>query len=327
MDLKEIIRREADRIDAEMRRDLAELSGVAPLLTEILEYGMFSGGKRVRPLLAVLCSRLCGRDDEQVYRAAVAFEYLHAATLFHDDVIDNADTRRGRMSVVKRFGHSGAILAGDFLHAQAMALVGRYGGADALDVFTEATRGMVSGEFLQMHQCCRAELTEDDYFSIIHGKTALLIAAACQVGGLLGGGDKRCRSALRTYGLNLGCAFQVVDDLLDYRGDSRRTGKAVGNDLIEGKVTLPLILALQRAGGKERAEIAALLQDDGRRIDSFVVIDRFIDDHHGYRLARQRAEQLATEAMAALDPFRSSRDEPSLHILEELVRYVLSRHN
>ena len=327
MDLKDIIRREADRIDDEMQRDLAELPGVAPLLAEILEYGLFSGGKRVRPLLTVMCARLSGRDDEQLYRPAIAFEYLHAATLFHDDVIDHADTRRGRMSVVKRFGPSGAILAGDFLHAQAMALVGRYGGAAALDVFSEATRGMVSGEFLQMHQCCRAELTEDDYFSIIRGKTALLIAAACQIGGLVGGGDDRCRSALRAYGLNLGCAFQIVDDLLDYQGDSRRTGKAVGNDLIEGKVTLPLILALQRAGGKERAEVAALLLDDGRRVESFVVIDRFIDAHHGYHLARQRAEQLAADALAALDPFRRSKDEPSLHILEELVRYVLSRRN
>ena len=156
---------------------------------------------------------------------------------------------------------------------------------------------------------------------------ALLIAAACQIGGLVGGGDDRCRSALRAYGLNLGCAFQIVDDLLDYQGDSRRTGKAVGNDLIEGKVTLPLILALQRAGDKERAEVAALLQDDGRRVESFVEIDRFIDARHGYHLARQRAEQLAADALAALDPFSRSKDEPSLHILEELVRYVLSRRN
>jgi octaprenyl-diphosphate synthase len=325
MDLKDVIRYEADRIDAEMRRDLAETPGVAPLLAEILEYGLFSGGKRVRPLLTVLCSRLCGRDDEQLYRLAAAFEYLHAATLFHDDVIDHADTRRGRMSVVKRYGRDGAILAGDFLHAQAMAMVGHYGGVDALAVFVEATRGMVSGEFLQMDQCCRADLSEDDYYSIIRGKTALLIGAACQVGVMYADGDDRYRSALRAYGLNLGAAFQVIDDLLDYQGDSRHTGKAVGNDLVEGKVTLPLILALQQAGETERAEIVALLQDEERRGGSFAMVDHFIAHHHGYQLARQRAEQLAAEAITALDPFRRSGNEQSLHILEQLVQYVLGR--
>lgn len=325
MDLKDVIRYEADRIDAEMRRDLAETPGVAPLLAEILEYGLFSGGKRVRPLLTVLCSRLCGRDDEQLYRLAAAFEYLHAATLFHDDVIDHADTRRGRMSVVKRYGRDGAILAGDFLHAQAMAMVGHYGGVDALAVFAEATRGMVSGEFLQMDQCCRADLSEDDYYSIIRGKTALLIGAACQIGVMYASGDDRFRSALRTYGLNLGYAFQVIDDLLDYQGDSHHTGKAVGNDLAEGKVTLPLILALQRAGEKERAEVAALIQDEERRGESFAVVTRFIEQFGGYQLARRQAEQLAANAVTALEPFRRSVDDQSLHILVQLVQYVLGR--
>lgn len=325
MDLKEAIRGEADRIDAEMRQDLTETPGVAPLLAEILEYGLFSGGKRVRPLLTVLCSRLCGRDSGHLYRLAVAFEYLHAATLFHDDVLDNADTRRGRMSVVKRFGCDGAILAGDFLHAKAMAMVGRYGGVDALDIFAEATCGMVSGEFLQMRQRCRVDLTEDDYYSIIHGKTALLIGAACQVGALFGGGDDRCRSALRAYGLNLGYAFQVIDDLLDYQGDSRHTGKAVGNDLVEGKVTLPLILALQHAGDTERAEIGAVLQDDGLRGESFAAVTRFIEQHEGYQLARQQAEQFAADALTALEPFGESVDNPSLQTLGQLVHYVLGR--
>jgi octaprenyl-diphosphate synthase len=327
MELKDVIRREADRIDAEMRQDLAEQTVAEPLLAEILDYGLFSGGKRVRPLLVVLCSRLCGQDDERLYRLAIAFEYLHAATLFHDDVIDHADTRRGRMSVVKRFGAVGAILVGDFLLAQAMALVGRHGGVAALEVFTGATCGMVQGEFQQMHHCCRPELSEEDYFSIVRGKTALLIAAACRVGGLFGGGDDRALAALTTYGLNLGYAFQVVDDLLDYRGDSRRTGKAVGNDLSEGKITLPLIVALQRAEETERVRIAALLQDARCRAEHFAEIDRFIDSHQGYHAARQRAELLVSEALAALDLFRRGTAGPSLQVLEDLARYVLSRQN
>lgn len=327
MELKQLISQESGEIDKAMRADLNELSVLDLLLAEILDYGLFSGGKRVRPLLVVLCSRLCGKNDVAAYRLAIAFEYLHAATLFHDDVIDHADTRRGRMSVVKRYGMIGAILAGDYLHAQAMALVGRYGGAAGLEVFTEATRGMVEGEFLQLRHAGRTELSEDEYFSVVRGKTALLIGAACIIGGMFGGADPERQEALRTYGINLGSAFQIIDDLLDYQGDQRRTGKAVGNDLAEGKITLPLIIALRRSGGEERRRLLKILQDNRLRREKYTEVSRFIDQYQGFFAARQHAEKLIEEAVAALALFRTSAADPSLLALDALACYVLGRQS
>lgn len=326
MELKELITRESAVIDRAMRADLDNMTPLDPLLVEVLEYGLFGGGKRVRPLLTILCSRLCGKNDSNAYRLAVAFEFVHAATLFHDDVIDNSDTRRGRMSVVKRFGTVGAILAGDFLLARSMAIIGRYGGPAALEVFVEATMGMVDGEFVQLRQAGLTKMTEDQYFAIVRGKTALLIEAACVVGGMFGGAGRQQQEALREYGSNLGSAFQVIDDLLDYQGDQQRTGKAVGNDLAEGKITLPLIIAGEHAGFPEWEQVLAVLRDERKRTGKFVDIYKFIERNRGFEVARHRAETRIFDAIAALEPFREQGDVPSLRALEDLAHYVLNRH-
>ena len=256
------IRRESNRIDAAMHADLDGLAVTMDgLLTEILRYGLFNGGKRLRPLLVVLAARLCGRSDPAVYNLARAFEYLHAATLMHDDVIDNAETRRGRPSVYKKFGLVAAILAGDFLHARSMAIVGELAGTEALSVFSEATGRIVDGEFLQMRNAADLNLLEEDYQRTILGKTGLLIAAACEVGVIWAGRGEEERKAMRDYGIHLGCAFQIIDDLLDYQGDKGKTGKAVGNDLVEGKMTLPLILAVQQADQEDRRRLQDILAD------------------------------------------------------------------
>ncbi len=323
MDLQEAIARESVQIDRVMRQDLAGLAIDDELLKEILEYGLFSGGKRIRPFLVVLGARLCGRSDEAVYRSAIAFEYLHAATLFHDDVIDHADTRRGRLSVIKRYGMVGAILAGDFLHAHAMALVGRFGGQAALDTFTAATRGMVEGEFLQLRAAGKWEVSADDYFAIVRRKTGVLIEAACVTGGIVAGADAAQRAALQTYGGTLGTAFQIIDDLLDYQGQF--TGKRIGNDLAEGKSTLPLIIALDRAPERERQNLLALLQSASLRSERLDEIVAFIDRHAGFVEARRRAEQLIDSGLTALQVFSSPCDHPARELLEGLGRYVLSR--
>jgi len=326
MNLKEQMSREATEVDRVMQQEIRGFStSLDPLLADSLEYALFSGGKRVRPLLAILSARLCGCRDAGIYRLASAFEYLHVATLMHDDVIDRANTRRGQLTVNRQFGKVEAILAGDFLHAHAMAVIGECGGREALDVFTAATRGMVDGEFVQLRNARNYNQSESDYFSVVMGKTALLIGAACEIGGIYGGGNEVCRQALRTYGLNLGTTFQIVDDLLDYLGSGAKTGKAIGNDLAEGKMTLPLILAMQRADDQDRHKLVAILQDSSGRRSRFPDVCTLIERYQGFSEARRQAVELADLAIEALAPFAGQNDSDIYAILRELTLYVLER--
>ncbi|BCL59648.1 polyprenyl synthetase [Desulfomarina profundi] len=320
------IKKESEHIENRMKADLAELQPtIDGFLAEVLEYGLFNGGKRIRPFLVVMCSKLCGGNGDLVYSLACAFEYLHAATLFHDDIIDDSDTRRGCPTVCRRFGVSAAILAGDFLHAYAMSTVGRLSGDGGLKVFCEATTGMVDGEFVQLRNSRNYTLSELDYYDAIKGKTGLLISAACEIGAMYGGGNDRQVSALRCYGENLGCAFQIVDDLLDYQGDSKKTGKGVGNDFIEGKMTLPLIIAMKRAGKDDRSHLLSLLSDKKERKDRVVEVCSLIDKYNGFELARLKAGEAVDTACGALSIFHDSSFAREKRLLEELAFFVLTR--
>ncbi len=326
-DLREYVTREAASIEAAMRDDLsAALRDNDPLLVEVLQYALFGGGKRIRPLLAVLAARICClEDDGSVYRLAAAFEYLHVATLVHDDVIDNARERRGRPSVGRKYGMAAAILAGDWLHARSMHLVGLYSGQEGLDIFCRATAGMVDGEFLQLRFAADCQVTEEQYFGVIHRKTALLIESTCEIGALFGGADERQRQAMATYGHKLGKAFQVVDDLLDYLGDTARTGKKTGNDFVEGKMTLPLIRALKTADSQDREAIIALFSGDRTDPQACAALSELVEKNHGFKSAGETAAALVGDAVAALEVFSQSGDPGCLAVLTGLARYVLDR--
>lgn len=326
MDLKKLIAGETAEIDRYMRADLAGYErSLDPLLLEILEYSLFSGGKRVRPLLTVFSGRLCGSHDQALYDLAIGFEYLHVATLCHDDVIDQADSRRGRVSVNKRYGIVGAILAGDFLHAHSLDIVGRLGGPEALKVFSEATRGMVDGEFIQLRNSRNFAQSEVDYFAVIMGKTALLIGSACEIGAIYAGADSTQRNGLRRYGLSLGCAFQIIDDLLDYLGKPDRTGKRIGNDLAEGKMTLPLILALKHADRSDHQRIMAILEQEDERANHLDEVVSLIGKYDGFGGARKKAEAIIGEAREALVGSVRGSNSPSYTLLSDLADYVLNR--
>ncbi len=328
-DIKEIteaVRTEAKVIDQYIKRDLAALKpDLDSLLCKVLEYGLLDGGKRIRPLLVVLSARLCGNREEETYKLACAFEYLHAATLFHDDIIDNSAVRRGKPSVHEKFGTVAAILAGDFLHALAMEIVGRYCGSDGLNIFCNATRGMVDGEFMQLRNADKHNLSELDYHDAIMGKTGLLIAAACEVGAIYGGGNEAHVAALRTYGVNLGCAFQIIDDLLDYQGDPKLTGKAVGNDFSEGKMTLPLILTMNNAEEGDKSQLLTLLENRKNIDDSFDQVYTLITHYDGFEKAKSKAVAAIDNAHSALSGFKEKNTLAEKTILEGLARYVLIR--
>lgn len=325
--LRQFAGHESAALEKAMREDLFEaLDGKDPLLAEVIEYALFGGGKRIRPLLATLSARVCGRSDLAVYRLAAAFEYLHVATLIHDDVIDHARERRGRPSVVNQYGLASAILAGDWLHARSMYLVGRFGGQDELEVFCRSTTGMVDGEFLQLRYVADCDVTEQQYYDVIHRKTALLIESTCEIGAIFGGSNMAERSALATYGHKLGIAFQVVDDLLDYLGDTASTGKKTGNDFIEGKITLPLIHAMERGGNQTRVAITTLFENGREDSQAFKKVYDIIEKNNGFTSARQSAETLVGEAIAALEVFSDCDDQESLNMLRSLAAYVIERN-
>ncbi len=323
--LKEILS-EARVVEKYLQKTLGQLQPhVDDQLYEVLEYGLLNGGKRIRPILVVLAARLCGSAGAEVYELGCAFEFLHAATLYHDDLIDNSDTRRGKPSVHKKFGTVAAVLAGDFLHAQSMSTVGRLSGQHGLDIFCRATKGMVDGEFMQLRNAENHNLSELDYYHAIMGKTGLLISAACEVGAVYGGGGEQQMLALKEYGNNLGCAFQIIDDLLDYLGDPGITGKSVGNDLAEGKMTLPVILALNAAKGTDRNRMATILADKNLRTESITEICDLISEYGGFQAARNKAVAAVDQALAALTVFTDPNIQTERRILEGLARYVLVR--
>ena len=318
----------AGRVETAMRGDLETvLAGCDPLLIEVVHYALFTGGKRVRPLLTVLSAHCCGRDDDDLFLLAAAFEYLHVATLIHDDVIDQAAQRRGNATVVARFGLTAAILAGDWLHARSMDLIGRLAGPQGLEVFCRATLSMVNGEFVQLRLTGDAATSRQQYFEVIRQKTGNLIASACALGALFAGADSPRVQALSTYGDLIGSAFQIVDDLLDFQGDPESTGKKTGNDFAEGKMTLPLLQALERASAADRRRIEELLAADRTDPASYRQMVALIERYGGFAAAADAARQMVDQALAALAPCtRADNAKTSARLLRELALYILTRN-
>ena len=312
---------QAAQIDAVMEADLAIVQ--SPLLAQIIRHAIFQGGKRIRPLLTLLAASLVGTPPTDTARLAISFEYLHAASLLHDDVIDHATLRRGAETANTIWGMEPVILAGDYLHAHAMALASEVGGPAAMALIGRATAAMVESEFLQMHNASESIISEENYFSVLMGKTAALIAAACEAGIGHNQGTAEQRAALRTYGTNLGLAFQIVDDLLDYLGDPAKTGKAVGNDFQEGKMTLPLIKTMARANTADRETLIGLLKATPQeRSRQLATAQAMMEKYQGFSLAKAQAESLLAEALAGLTIFGETAAQRPL---AGLAHYVLSR--
>ena len=313
-------------IENTIEDDLCQIEAeVDSQLIAILRHILVDGGKKIRPLLVVLAARVCGNRDDEVYRLAAAFEYLHVATLIHDDVIDNAEFRRGKESVVQKFGLIGAILAGDFLHAYSINRVGAIAGSRGLEVFTGATCGMVDGEFVQLRNCNKFDLTEERYYEAITGKTVRLISAACEIGAIFGGGSRDEYEKLKSYGEKLGAAFQIIDDLLDYLGNSSMTGKGLGNDLIEGKITLPLILSLKyMENGEEKEQFLKMLNDKDEIEKNFQKIVELIEKNMGFSLSREKAEEMIEGAKQDISFFEENSEE-AVSVFSGLAEYVLER--
>jgi octaprenyl-diphosphate synthase len=321
MALKEILALVEDDLGKVEELFAEQVRSDVRLVGEIGTYIQQGGGKRIRPALLLLACRMCGyRGDRAILLAAVV-EFIHTATLLHDDIIDEATTRRGRRSVNSRWGNDVTVLLGDYLYTKSMAMALSQENLRVLRLLSDVTLRMIEGEILEIERDADLQVGEDDHLDIIKRKTADLFSACTRIAAMLSdAGDTRER-ALASYGLNLGVCFQMVDDLLDFTADERVLGKPVANDLREGKLTLPVILLLRRAPQALDA-VRAVVEDRGFERVSQAEIARLVRDHGALDEARRLAEHYAECARRDLDAFEPS---PYRDALLSLPDFILAR--
>jgi len=317
-----LIARELQLVEEEFERQAASNIQVIDYLGGYLRE---SGGKRVRPALLILSAYAAGGNGSEpnVIRMATVMEMLHTATLVHDDIIDNAGVRRSRQSVNAKFGNQAAVLMGDWLYMSAFETSLAERSLAILDILTRLTRKMTEGELIQLTLLGKSNISEEEYFDIVKRKTAYLFSGCCEIGGILGNASHRKQMALREYGINLGIAFQIADDLLDFTADAAKIGKATGADLIEGKVTLPLIKLLQKEAGL-RPIIEGVMYDGNYDEKSRETIGDAISD---YKIIPQIKEIAASYADAAIKNLEIFEKTEYREAMVGIPGFVVEREN
>ncbi|MDF0751188.1 octaprenyl diphosphate synthase [Marinobacter sp. 71-i] len=295
---------------------IKRLSSDVPLVEKIAQYIIESGGKRLRPLLVLLSSRALGYDRDEHLKLAAVIEFLHTATLLHDDVVDTSDMRRGRSTANARWGNAPSVLVGDFLYARAFEMMVELQNLRIMDVLSHATAVIAEGEVLQLMNVKNPDVSEDKYMEVIHNKTAMLFEAASHTGALLAGANEGQERALSAYGKHLGLAFQLVDDVLDYRGDAEAMGKNVGDDLAEGKTTLPLIYAMAQGSDDEKQLIRQAIRKGG--LDDLPRILQIVNRSGALEYTLAKAREQATLAADCLNTLPESDHREALALLTEL---------
>ena len=303
---------------------LSRTGSEVTMIPEIAKHLIESGGKRLRPMLTLAMAQLAGYDGGGHVKLAAAVEFMHTATLLHDDVVDESEMRRGRLAARKVWGNEASVLVGDFLLGQAFKMMVEVGSLRSLEILSSAAAIIAEGEVMQLAAAKNTATTEDEYLSVIRGKTAELFAAACEVGPALSSRPKAEQSACRSFGMNLGIAFQLVDDALDYGGKAAKLGKNVGDDFREGKITLPVVLSFRRGAEDERAfwrralEQGEVTERDLEHAVGLMAKHRALED------TIQRARHYGAIAKDALALFPAS---PMKEALEETVEFCIARSN
>ena len=292
------------------------------LINQLSHYIIGNGGKRLRPMLALLTARACGYSGQQHVDIAAIVEFIHTATLLHDDVVDESDMRRGKDTANNIWGNQAAVLVGDFLYSRAFEMMVDVGEMRVMQILSQATNIIAEGEVLQLLNCNDADTTEARYLEVIYSKTAKLFEAASQLGAVLAKLSEAEEKAMADYGMHLGTAFQIIDDILDYSASADEMGKNVGDDLAEGKPTLPLIIALQRSEGENVQMIRTAIEEGGLdRIDEIMeVINETGAIDYSYDVAENEIK-LAVECLSHLP------DSPQKTALTELAWFSIQRHH
>jgi octaprenyl-diphosphate synthase len=315
--VKALVEEDLRQVDRVIRERLA--SDVA-LVNQVAEYIVGSGGKRLRPLVVVVAAKACGCPDQRHTEAAAIIEFIHTATLLHDDVVDGSTLRRGRDTANEIWGNEASVLVGDYVYSRAFEMMVSLESMRIMDVMASATNKIAEGEVLQLMNANDPDTTEERYFEVIYRKTAKLFESGTQVAAILSGSSPAVEAAMARYGKHLGTAFQLVDDVLDYRSDREQFGKNLGTDLAEGKPTLPLIYALRTGSAEQRQLIRSSIEEGSS--ERLAEITAAIESTGGLaytaRLARREAA-LAIEALAELP------DSAYKHALRELADFAVDR--
>ena len=330
--IQALTRDDVAAVDGLIRRRLA--SDVA-LINQVAEYIIGAGGKRLRPMLLLLAARAVGdhaasgthgsamqASEGDVQQLAAVIEFIHTATLLHDDVVDESDLRRGRNTANAVWGNAASVLVGDFLYSRSFQLMVELERAEMMRILADTTNQIAEGEVLQLLHVRNPDTDEAAYLRVIERKTAVLFAAATRLGGLLGGGDAATCDAMHAYGLNLGYAFQISDDVLDYASDTSTLGKNLGDDLAEGKATLPLIHAMAHSDTQTQARLRAAIEQGN--VDALPEVLAAIHTTGGLEYSRERASNYAVAAENAIEGFT---DNAHVAALRGLARYAVSREN
>ncbi len=315
----EPIRADLERVDREFAQ---HVQSQVDLIPKIGRYIQTSGGKRVRPAVLLMSARLSGYQGDRAILYAAVVEFIHTATLVHDDIIDGSDLRRGRLAVHSRWGNDVTVLLGDYLYIKSMALALTHDALEIIRLLCDVTLRMIEGELYQLTKNGDADITEEEHFDIIRRKTAYLFGGCAQIGGMLGKVNSDQEPALREYGFNLGIAFQLVDDLLDFTGDAASLGKPVGGDLREGKMTLPLIHLLQQGDEVGARIIRDIMSSRTVEPGQWDELLRILSEHRSIDYAYRRAAEFAEIAKQPLYSFPPSAERDALLALPD---YILSR--
>ena len=315
----ESIREDLERVDREFAR---HVESQVELIPKIGKYIQTSGGKRMRPAVLLMAGRLTGYTGDRAVLYAAVVEFIHTATLVHDDIIDDSELRRGRLAVHSRWGNDITVLLGDYLYIKSMAMALTHDTLDLVRLLCDVTLRMIEGELYQLTKNGDPDITEEQHFDIIRRKTAYLFGGCAQIGGMLGKVDKAGEQALQEYGFNLGIAFQLVDDLLDFTGDASTLGKPIGGDLREGKMTLPLIHLLAQGNEVGERIVRDIIASRTTTDEQWSELLRALKDHRSIDYAYRRASEFAERAKKPLHVFPPSAERDALLALPD---YVVSR--
>ena len=311
-----LVKEELQEVEREFARQSASS---VQTISDIGRYLQEGGGKRIRPTLLLLCAKMCGEVDEAAIKLAAVVEFIHTATLVHDDIIDGADTRRGRSSVNHKWGNPTTVLVGDWLYMQSFFVALSQRNFHVLDILIDLTQRMVEGELIQLTFNGNHRITEQDLLDIAKRKTAYLFSGCARIGGTLGKVSPAQEEALARYGLNVGLAFQLVDDILDFSSSKKVLGKPVLSDLKEGKITLPLIYAMDVCSSEETQKIKTVLEEKEFKSVSREDILSIIEKYDTLRKARSRATRFARDAEETLELFSQSTFREALHAIPQFI--------
>ncbi|MEI6757580.1 MAG: polyprenyl synthetase family protein [Chlorobium sp.] len=319
MNIKDVTASVADEVEIFQQRYKQVLHAQNTLVDKVTRYVLKQQGKQIRPVLVLLSAKLCGGVTDASYRAAIMVELLHSATLIHDDVVDGAEMRRGIPSINALWKNKISVLIGDYLLSKGLLYSLDHKDYGFLHQVSEAVRRMSEGEILQIQKTRSLDISEEDYMSVISDKTASLLSSACAMGASSATSDEATIAALKSYGEYLGLAFQIRDDLLDYTGDSKKTGKQMGIDIKDKKITLPLIYALRHASEAEQKTIRSILKSSRKRAIKSAEVIAFVKGKGGLEYATEVAEGLAAKAVLSITPFPESTAKTALLQLMDFV--------